>query len=110
MMAEELRHAVNHLLPLGRKNALERVANFLLERDRRRLTVAGMMALPMSRRDIGDYLGLTMVSRSISHLLKDGILGVSGARHFQVLNRAKLSRLDLNYSATIRMRGARQSR
>jgi hypothetical protein len=26
----------------------------------RRLAVAGMMALPMCRRDIGDYLGLTL--------------------------------------------------
>ena len=53
MTAAELRHAEDHMLLLGRKNAMERVANFLLEMDRR-LAVAGMMALPMCRRDIGD--------------------------------------------------------
>ena len=69
MTAGELRHAEDHMLLLGRKNAMERVANFLLEMDRR-LAVAGMMALPMCRRDIGDYLGLTLetVSRALSQL------------------------------------------
>ena len=38
--AGELRHAENHMLLLGRKSAMERVANFLLEMDRR-LAVAG---------------------------------------------------------------------
>ena len=59
MTAGELRHAEDHMLLLGRKTAMERVATFLLEMDRR-LAVAGMMALPMCRRDIGDYLGLTL--------------------------------------------------
>src|SRR5580700_9280653 len=35
MTASDLRHAEDHMLLLGRKNALERVANFLLEMDRR---------------------------------------------------------------------------
>src|SRR5215216_5315673 len=47
--ADELGHAENHMLLLGRKSAMERVATFLLEMDRR--LTAGMMALPMCRRD-----------------------------------------------------------
>ena len=49
MTASDLRHAEDRMLLLGRKNALERVANFLLEMDRR-LAVAGMMALPAQNR------------------------------------------------------------
>jgi CRP/FNR family nitrogen fixation transcriptional regulator len=83
------------MLLLGRKNAMERVANFLLEMDRR-LAVAGMMALPMCRRDIGDYLGLTLetVSRALSQLQSKGILGFSGARQIELRNRAQLRNLD----------------
>ena len=69
MTAGDLRHAEDHMLLLGRKTAMEKVATFLLEMDRR-LAMAGMMALPMCRRDIGDYLGLTLetVSRALSQL------------------------------------------
>jgi CRP/FNR family nitrogen fixation transcriptional regulator len=87
----ELRHAEDHMLLLGRKTAMERVATFLLEMDRR-LAVAGMMALPMCRRDIGDYLGLTLetVSRALSQLHSQGILGFSGARQIQLRGRDRL--------------------
>ncbi len=93
--AGELRHAENHMLLLGRKNAMERVATFLLEMDRR-LAVAGMMALPMCRRDIGDYLGLTLetVSRALSQLHVEGVLGFSGARQIVLRNRQRLRNMD----------------
>jgi CRP/FNR family nitrogen fixation transcriptional regulator len=95
MTAGELRHAEDHMLLLGRKTAMERVATFLLEMDRR-LAVAGMMALPMCRRDIGDYLGLTLetVSRALSQLQAQGILGFSGARQIVLRNRQRLHNLD----------------
>ena len=93
--AGELRHAENHMLLLGRKSAMERVATFLLEMDRR-LAVAGMMALPMCRRDIGDYLGLTLetVSRALSQLHGEGVLGFSGARQIVLRNRQHLRNMD----------------
>jgi CRP/FNR family nitrogen fixation transcriptional regulator len=96
MTADDLRHAEAHMLLLGRKSAMERVATFLLEMDRR-LAVAGMMALPMCRRDIGDYLGLTLetVSRALSHLNDEGVLGFSGARQIVLRNRQRLRNLDL---------------
>jgi CRP/FNR family nitrogen fixation transcriptional regulator len=93
-----LRHAEDHMLLLGRKTALERVAAFLVEMDRR-LTAAGVLALPMSRRDIADYLGLTLetVSRALSHLHERGILGFIGANQRQIilLDRQQLASLDL---------------
>jgi CRP/FNR family nitrogen fixation transcriptional regulator len=93
--AGELGHAENHMLLLGRKSAMERVATFLLEMDRR-LAIAGMMALPMCRRDIGDYLGLTLetVSRSLSQLHGEGVLGFSGARQIVLRNRQRLRNMD----------------
>src|ERR1700742_1617725 len=68
MTTSNLEHAENHMLLLGRKTALEKVAAFLLEMDAR-LAATGIMALPMNRRDIADYLGLTLetVSRALSH-------------------------------------------
>ena len=95
MTACDLRHAEDHMLLLGRKNAMERVANFLLEMDRR-LAVAGLMALPMCRRDIGDYLGLTLetVSRALSQLHNEGVLGFSGARQIVLRNRQRLRSMD----------------
>ena len=96
LTAGELRHAEAHMLLLGRKSAMERVATFLLEMDRR-LAVAGMMALPMCRRDIGDYLGLTLetVSRALSQLNDEGVLGFSGARQIVLRNRQRLRNMDL---------------
>jgi CRP/FNR family transcriptional regulator, nitrogen fixation regulation protein len=95
MTAKDLRHAEDHMLLLGRKTAMERVATFLLEMDRR-LSVAGMMALPMCRRDIGDYLGLTLetVSRALSQLHDQGVLGFSGARQIVLRNRQCLRGMD----------------
>lgn len=93
--ADSLRHAEDHMLLLGRKTAVERVAAFLLEMDRR-LTSAKMLALPMSRRDIADYLGLTLetVSRTLSQLHAQGVLDFSGARQIALRNRHSLQRMN----------------
>jgi CRP/FNR family transcriptional regulator, nitrogen fixation regulation protein len=98
MTTSNLQHAENHMLLLGRKTSLERVAAFLLEMDGR-LNAAGVMALPMSRRDIADYLGLTLetVSRALSCLHEKGILGFVGQTQRQIvlLDRPELAKLDL---------------
>jgi CRP/FNR family nitrogen fixation transcriptional regulator len=86
------------MLLLGRKTSLERVAAFLIEMDKR-LAAADVMALPMSRRDIADYLGLTLetVSRALSRLHELGILGFIGTNQRQIvlLDRLQLIGLDL---------------
>jgi CRP/FNR family nitrogen fixation transcriptional regulator len=98
MTATNLKHAEDHMLLLGRKTSLERVAAFLLEMDHR-LTAAGVMALPMCRRDNADYLGLTLetVSRALSALHERGILGFLGQSQRQIvlLDRPRLAELDL---------------
>ena len=98
MTTNNLQHAEDHMLLLGRKTSLERVATFLTEMDKR-LTAAGVMALPMSRRDVADYLGLTLetVSRALSRLHELGILGFIGTNQRQIvlLDRQHLASLDL---------------
>jgi CRP/FNR family nitrogen fixation transcriptional regulator len=100
MTSINLRHAEDHMLLLGRKTSLERVAAFLIEMDKRS-TAAGILALPMCRRDIADYLGLTLetVSRALSRLHALGILGFVGNNQRQIvlLDHVKLASLDLQH-------------
>ena len=68
---------------LGRKNAQERVASFLVAmNDRIGLSTrsGSTIELPMSRRDIGDSLGLTIetVSRQFTELKALGLLETRG--------------------------------
>jgi CRP/FNR family nitrogen fixation transcriptional regulator len=97
LITRNLEHAENHMLLLGRKTALEKVAAFLIEMDSR-LTEAGVMILPMNRRDIADYLGLTLetVSRALSDLKGRGVLDFIGQTQRQILllDRSKLAQLD----------------
>jgi CRP/FNR family nitrogen fixation transcriptional regulator len=99
MTTSNLRHAEDHMLLLGRKTSLERVAAFLIEMDRR--IAAGVLALPMCRRDIADYLGLTLetVSRALSRLHDLGVLDFIGNNQRQIVlrDREKLASLDLQH-------------
>lgn len=72
---------------IGRQNALERVAVFLLDMLDRQQSL-GRIDLPMPRADIADYLGLTIetVSRIFSRLKSEAIIAVSGQRTVRVLN------------------------
>jgi CRP/FNR family transcriptional regulator, nitrogen fixation regulation protein len=98
MTTSNLQHAEDHMLLLGRKTSLERVAAFLIEMDKR-LTASEVMVLPMCRRDIADYLGLTLetVSRALSRLHDLGVLGFIGnsQRQIVLLDRNRLAGLDL---------------
>ena len=64
------------------------------------MTSAGIMPLPMSRRDIADYLGITLetVSRALSRLHELDIIGFIGGNQRQIVlqNRQQLARLDLD--------------
>jgi CRP/FNR family transcriptional regulator, nitrogen fixation regulation protein len=86
LVTQNLQHAENHMILLGRKTALERVAAFLLEMDER-LTHPTVMILPMNRRDIADYLGLTVetVSRALSVLKVEKLLKFDGPTQRRIL-------------------------
>jgi CRP/FNR family nitrogen fixation transcriptional regulator len=82
------------MMLLGRKTATERVAAFLLEMDECMQPV-GSITLPMPRRDIADYLGLSVetVSRTISQLQNEGAVELSGKREVILHSRARLRAL-----------------
>lgn len=78
--APELLAAQDQILLLGRKSAQERVASFLLSVARGLSDTAAPResALPMTRPDMADYLGLTAetVSRVMGRLKQGGIISL----------------------------------
>ena len=86
-----LRHTQDHLLLLGRKNALERLAEFLLEMSAR-MGGSSVLDLAMPRHDIADYLGLTLetVSRMFAELKEMGAIRLESARRVHLLDKAAL--------------------
>lgn len=90
-----LARAQEHSLLLGRRNALEKVAAFLVEWADQS-TDEDMVTLAMTRQDIADYLGLTIetVSRTLSQLERDAIIELPSARQIRLKNPAALD--DLN--------------
>ena len=94
-MAIDLRRAQEHMLLLGRKNAEERVASFLLDMAGR-AAGNGTVELAMSRQDIADYLGLTIetVSRTFTHLESKAAIELPSSRRVNLRNRTALQRLN----------------
>lgn len=94
MTGQELNLAQEQMTVLGRRTAEERVAYFLVTFRKRWEAINGpalTLPLPMTRQDIGDYLGLTLetASRQISKLARDKIIRVvSGG--IQVINENRL--------------------
>jgi CRP/FNR family transcriptional regulator len=96
--AHELVAAQDQMLLLGRKTAMERVTSFLsmlAKRAARMRKSAENLEVPMTRTDIGDYLGLTTetVSRAISRLRDDKIVSVATRGQIVILDREALERL-----------------
>jgi CRP/FNR family nitrogen fixation transcriptional regulator len=94
LTARELQRAQKHVLLLVR-SAQERVASFLLEMADRTAAI-GSVELPMPRRDIADYLGLTIetVSRTLTLLEGQAAIALPSARRVQITNVRQLRRLD----------------
>lgn len=81
LAADELSMTREHLLCLAAKSAEARMAVFLLALSRRNRDAGGApdrIDLPMTRVDIGDYLGLTIetVSRTFSKLKRSGVIAL----------------------------------
>jgi CRP/FNR family nitrogen fixation transcriptional regulator len=98
--SEHLQRAQTHMLVLGRKNAQERIAAFLVDMAER-LNSAHSVELPMSRQDIADYLGLTIetVSRTLTQLARDGVIDIPVSRRIMLRNRASLDEMNDTWDA-----------
>ena len=90
----EMIRAQQHLLVVGRQSALEKVAVFLVDLAERQGDL-DVIEIPMTRSDIGDYLGMTIetVSRNLSKLRDDGILRLHSSRSIEILKPVHLRRL-----------------
>jgi len=90
----ELRRVQTRMLLLL-KSAEERVAGFLLEMAER-ASGGNVVELPMTRRDIADYLGLTFetVSRTLRGLANKAAIEVTAPRRIVLRNRSALRLLN----------------
>jgi CRP/FNR family transcriptional regulator len=83
LMGKQIDSDHQMMLTLSKKNAEGRIATLLISLSRRysrRNLSPNAMRLPMSRMDIGNFLGLTIetVSRTFSRLAKDAVISVDG--------------------------------
>ena len=95
-MLTSLDRAHDHMVLLGRKSALEKMASFLLDMARRR-PGADKVVLPMQRTDIADHLGLTIetVSRTLTQMVRDGLIRLAEVGRTVILvDKAGLQLLD----------------
>ncbi len=101
---DELDSAREWMLLLGRKTAKERVASLLLMIAQRAPNIGcahtpeinfSRFSLPLTRADLGDYLGLTLetVSRQMTNLKKAGIIELVDNREIIVPDLAALEQL-----------------
>jgi len=97
---QALHRSRTRMMQLGHKSARQRIADFLVSMAERasdnpsgRTVGACRLILPMSRRDIGDSLGLTIetVSRQFTELREAGLIATRGRSLVQLLDVAALA-------------------
>ncbi|USG60426.1 helix-turn-helix domain-containing protein [Sneathiella marina] len=97
-METEINQMRSHLMLLGRKTPIEKVATFLVERAKKFESATAEntdIGLSMSRRDIADYLGLTIetVSRTLTALKTKGVVSIPSPDQISVLDMMELKYL-----------------
>ncbi len=93
----QLDQARDWMVTLGRKTAREKVASFLqliASSSDPENKAENTFELPLSRSDMGDFLGLTIetVSRQLTALKRDGVIKLEGSRRVFVPSPDRLSR------------------
>ena len=97
IMSKEITEDQALLILLGQKSAEERVSAYLVnmaDRMDKRGFSATEFNLSMSRKDIGNYLGLTIetISRTFSHLQQDGLISTQ-RKHIEIVDPKRLREL-----------------
>ena len=95
MLNEELAQARSLIHILGQKSAVEKVATFVLLLERHSPSAENQtIALPLSRQEMAELLGLTVetVSRLMSEFKRDGLLEAPRG-YVRILDRDKLRKL-----------------
>jgi CRP/FNR family transcriptional regulator len=97
-MAFDLRQAQNRILVLGQQNVSQRLASFLLELMEHEDFYDAQqkqLSLPLSRFDLGDYLGTSpeTVVRVLAKLEKDGLIRRISSRLLLIPSTDALARL-----------------
>jgi|TARA_B100000959_G_scaffold279118_2_gene338700 CRP/FNR family transcriptional regulator, anaerobic regulatory protein len=103
-LAKELLHMTSHELTLaqdrigvlGKLNANQRMAAFILNISKQRARIGWQdnpISLPMMRQDIADYLGLTLetVSRELTKLKTSNLIKVLSSSQIYLRDKASLS-------------------
>jgi CRP/FNR family nitrogen fixation transcriptional regulator len=92
-LMQALARAQDHMLLLGRKSAIEKIATFLLDISER--LDEDSFELSMSRTDIADHLGLTIetVSRSLTQLERKGFIALPSTRRVELRDKPALALL-----------------
>lgn len=94
-LAAEMDGMCDHLVSLGQNGAEARVARFLLNLAEKAEAEQGdgrVVHLPMTRADIGDFLGLTLesVSRALSALKAQRVIGIERVTIIHIRRRDQL--------------------
>ena len=94
----ELTLAQDRMTVMGRLNAIEKIANFLINISNQRKRIGwpcNPISLSMTRQDIADYLGLTIetVSREISKLKSSNIIKIISSKQLFINDFEKLDQI-----------------
>jgi CRP/FNR family transcriptional regulator len=96
-LSNDLEEARDLMLSLGKRNASERLSHYLyrhMRKSERRLcekrgapVKSTVIELPMQRRDLAEYLGLSVetISRTLTQLKSAGVIRAINSRNFQIL-------------------------
>ena len=93
LLSKTIHASQNHLVILGRQNAKEKLASFLVMLLERRGEDAGaLIEMQISRQDIADYLGLTIetVCRVLSDMKRSQLIDIPNVHQLTIRNREAL--------------------